>query len=976
LNSVFPDLPRPGDPAAAERGLERWARVAPPRPATAVPGLDLDRVLEGVFGNSPFLSDILLTEPALVQAFAADGPDAAFEGVLAELRALPLGARERLMRQLRRIRLKAALIIGLADLASLWSLGQVTGALTAFADLAIQRALDQALLELGARGELELDDQERPAATSGMVVLGMGKLGAFELNYSSDVDLIVLFEPERLRYRGRESPMAAAVRLTRTLTHLLDYKTRDGYVLRTDLRLRPHPPGQPLALSIDDTEQYYERHGQNWERAALIKARVVAGDAAAGARFLTALGPFLWRKHLDYAAIRDIHSIKRQINAYRGHGTIQVLGHDIKVGRGGIREIEFFAQTQQLILGGRVPAVRAAATCAALEALAQQRWLEPETARELTAAYRLLRRLEHRLQMVADRQTHRLPERPEQLERFAAFAGAADGPTLSDLIRAELETVERHYAALFESSLDLGASRSLVFTGTEDDPDTLATLAELGFAQPAALAARVRAWHHGHIRATRDARARELLTELMPRLLQAIAGQADPDATFARFDRFVSRLPAGVQLFSLLRANPRLLALIADLMGIAPRLADHLSHHVGLFDAMLAPGFFEPVPPRAALQAELAEALARARDLQDALDAARRWVQGREFQVGLHVLLGHADGADASRPLSDLADAVIEALLPRVEAWLSEQHGQIEGGGFVVLGLGKLGSKELTFGSDLDLIFIFDGPEGGRSTAERSLDAATYYARLGQRLVRALTAQTPEGRLYDIDTRLRPSGNVGPAACSLTNFERYQRDTAQTWEHQALTRARVIAGDPALAGRVGRVIEATLRSPRDPERLAGEVALMRARIFKEFGDDQLWNLKHTRGGLLEAEFLAQFLQLRLAPEHPDMLAKSATEAFERAAATGMLGIADSTRLIRAVRLFRRLQAVLRLSIEERFDARTAPPGLQAALIKAALGGEGLPLSATGIETLEEDLRARQQDVRALFERFCPLPDQP
>ncbi len=965
------ELPRAGDPAAVERGLARWQRLAPPPGETGPRAADGGPLLEAIFGNSPYLTEALLTEPGILDLFLEKGPDGALRAQLDELGGLATTSRSRLMAQLRLIKRRVALLVALADIGGRWSLEQVTGALTRFADLAVQKALDQALAEVAQRGEIELVPGEDVQARNGIVVLGMGKLGAFELNYSSDIDLIVLFEPERLRYRGREGQMACAVRLTRALVHLLEHRTREGYVLRTDLRLRPHPPGHPLAISVEDALQYYERHGQNWERAALIKARVVAGDVEAGAHFLRELQPFLWRKHLDYAAIRDIHSIKRQINAYRGHGTIRVAGHDIKVGRGGIREIEFFAQTQQLILGGRVPEVRAPATCEALRALAEHRWLEPETVADLIEAYGFLRKLEHRLQMVADKQTHRLPERPEQLERFAAFMGFGSGKELRHAVRTQLERVENHYAALFESSIDLGASRALVFTGTDDDPETLATLGEMGFAKPPPIAARIRAWHHGHIRATRDARARELLTELMPRLLHVLAEQADPDAAFARFDEFLSRLPAGVQLFSLFRANPRLLALVADLMGAAPRLAGHLSHHVSLFGAMLAPDFFERIPDREALAAELDRLLARTADLQDVLDATRRWAQEREFQIGLHVLLGLTDGAAAGESLTHLAEVVIGALLPAVEQWLGAQHGHFPGGGLIVLGLGKLGSRELTLGSDLDLIFVYDADEQARSDGPRPLPAATYYARRGQRLVSALTAQTPEGRLYAIDTRLRPSGNVGPVACSLTNFERYQCESAQTWEHQALTRARVIAGDADLGCRVEGVIRATLLRPRDSETLAREVGAMRARIFREHGTPDPWHLKHAPGGLLEAEFLAQFLQLRFAPEHPSLLTTSSTETFERAATIGALTPAESALLVRAVRLFRRLQAVLRLSIQDRFEAGTAPKGLRAALVRAAsLGGEfGGP--GQDFEALEEELRAMQAAVHRSFSRFCP-----
>ena len=971
VDQVTDRLPRVGDPAAAERGLARWSRL-PDSVAESNGDLGSDQLLTGIFGNSPYLSELLLSEPAVLRRMLADGPDVALEALLAEHAAEAPGNRNKVMANLRRTKRRVALVTGLADIAGLWPLERTTDVLSCFADLAVQQALDLILREAAQRGDIEPTDPGRAQDESGIIVLGMGKLGAFELNYSSDIDLIVLFEPARLRYRGRESPMAFAVRLTRTLVHVLEHRTRDGYVFRTDLRLRPHPPGHPLALAVEDAEQYYERHGQNWERAALIKARVIAGDRAAGEAFLRALEPYLWRKHLDYAAIRDIHSIKRQINAYRGHGQIRIAGHDLKVGRGGIREIEFFVQTQQLILGGRFPELRVPGTCAALRALVEARWLDAAIADELTEAYRFLRRAEHRLQMVADRQTHSLPARPDQLERFAAFMGYPDADALAGAVRTRLERVEAHYAALFETSIDLGGGRALVFTGTDDDPDTLATLVEMGFAQPKAVAARVRAWHHGHIRATRDARARELLTELMPRLLHAIAEQSDPDAAFERFDEFVTNLPAGVQLFSLFRANPRLLGLVADLMGMAPRLAGHLSRHVSLFEAMLAPDFFERLPDPAALAGELDRALRRERDFQDVLDAARRWAQGREFQIGLHVLLGLIDGDAASGHLTDLAERLIQALLPRAEEWLSAQHGRLPGGAFVVLGLGKLGSRELSIGSDLDLIFVYDAPAEARSDGARPLPAATYYARLGQRLVSALSAPTPEGRLYEIDTRLRPSGNLGPVACSADNFERYQQETAQTWEHQALTRARVIAGDPALARRVEAVVRRTLLVPRDPGALARDVAAMRARIFREHGSDDPWHLKHARGGLVELEFLAQYLKLRHASQRPDLLTTGTVETFLRATADGVLEPDDGAALVRAGRVYHRLQAVLRLSLQENFNPARAPAGVRQALLRAAFhDAEALPAQPHDFAELERTLIEAQARVHRIFEALCP-----
>jgi glutamate-ammonia-ligase adenylyltransferase len=781
------------DPAAAERALARLERLAGTTsdPSLAaflrdLPQGPLRPLLTCVFGGSPFLTDCALAEPDLLRGFAEAGPDATLARLDVEAAAVDRGDRVRLMAGLRRSRRRLALLAALADLAGAWPLERVCDVLSAFADLAVGTALDHLLLEAARRGELLLADPDRPALDSGVFVIGMGKHGAKELNYSSDIDLILLFDEEVVRCPSPEGPMAVAVRITRSLAYLLEQKTKDGFVFRTDLRLRPHLPGHPLALSTDAAELYYERHGQNWERASFIKARVVAGDAAAGTAFLRRLQPFIWRKHLDYAAIRDIHSIKRQINAFRGFGQLRVRGHDLKVGRGGIREIEFFTQTQQLILGGRVPELRLPDTCAALAALAEGRWIDRVAAQELAEAYRFLRTVEHRLQMVADRQTQLLPDRDVEFARISAFAGWRDPEAFEAAVRARLETVERHYAALFEKEADLGAGGSLVFTGTEDDPATLATLAGLGFKEPAAISARLRAWHHGHIRATRSTRARELLTELTPGIFRALAGQADADAAFRLFDEFVTGLPAGVQLFSLLRANPRLLTLLADLIGAAPRLARFLSGNVALFDAMLAPDFFEPLPVGHRLRAELLARLPDARDLQDVLDIARRWAHGRQFQAGLQVLLGVATAEREAATLTAIAEIVIATLLPRAAAQLAEAHGTVPGGRFVVLGLGKLGSRELTTGSDLDLVFVYDAEPETMSSGGRPLSAANWYGRLGP-AVRDRHPASPVGqcrprRLHAVELRALPDrdgADLGAAGAHARPCHRRRRGSGR-----------------------------------------------------------------------------------------------------------------------------------------------------------------------------------------------------
>lgn len=968
-----PALPVPIDQALADQNLSRWRKLdtnfdGPVHETTT--NIDLERLLSAIFGHSPFLTGAAFAEPETIKTFVEQGANNAFDRILSVLKENPPGTRADLMISLRKSRLQVALLAALADISGIWPLHRVTEALSLFADAATEQALALALRELAEKGDLCLPDVQDVTQHAGMIVIGMGKLGAYELNYSSDIDLIVLFDPSRFRPAGKESAMALAVRVTRTLVYILEHRTKDGYVFRTDLRLRPHPPGQPLALSVDDAELYYERFGQNWERAALIKARVIAGDHEAGNRFLKNIGPFLWRKHLDYAAIRDIHAIKRQINSHRGHGSLRVMGHDLKVGRGGIREIEFFVQTQQLILGGHVPELRMRGTIEAFDKLVETRWLEAKTASDLKKAYTYFRTVEHRLQMVADKQTHQLPEDPITFKQIATFMNEPDADAFADHIRGQLEVVEQHYAALFESSLDLGGSGVLVFTGTEDDPDTTKTLEKMGFSKPAEVAKSLRAWHHGHIRATRTPRARELLTELTPELLRALGDQAEPDAAFTRFDHFMTTLPAGVQLFSLFRANPKLLGLVTDLMGVAPRLAGHLSRNVSLFDTMLAPDFFEPLASAADLDEEFRRLIEQADGLEDTLDIARRWVHGREFQTGVQVLLGQSEGASASQPLTAIADSIIRHLLPRVESWLADQHGKVEGGSFAVLALGKLGSKELSIGSDLDLIFIFEAEPGQTSDGARPLPVDTYYARLGQRLVSALTAKTAEGSLYEIDTRLRPSGNLGPVACSIESFRRYQLENAQTWEHQALTRCRVVASPAALKTKVDEAIAAALRKPRDPNRLISDIRAMRQRIFKQHGSEDLWNLKHVRGGLVEAEFLAQYLQLRHASDHDEILAQATTDVFEQGAGT-CIKPEDSRLLVRAVTLYRRLQAVLRLSLDDQIDPDNLPKGLEEALVRTASLDPELDRPGLDIKALGGTLANTQKAVAALFDLYCP-----
>ena len=977
-----PLLPPAGSDPSPEAWRARWLQAASRANDPAVT-LALQARLDdpadqalmaGVFAMSPYLADCLTAEPTVLLDYRTKGPAAVVDAEIRAIDELPLD-RNRMLPGLRKAKRRVAMVVGLADLEGVFDLAAVTTSLTRLADRATEAVLETFLVELAKRGEIELGSDDAPARDCGIFVIGMGKLGAGELNYSSDIDLIVFFDPQRITYTGRETPMSLAVRAARAIVYGLENKSREGYVFRTDLRLRPHPPGQPLALSVDAAEVYYERHGQNWERAAFIKARVVAGDKTAGNGFLRRLSPFVWRKHLDYAAIRDIHSIKRQINAHRGFGTIGVRGHDLKVGRGGIREIEFFVQTQQLILGGRHPELRDARTLVALERLVEGRWVDGNAGVELAMAYGFLRGLEHRLQMVADKQTQALPSRDQELAQFARFAGFADETALSASLMETLQRVERHYAQLFEAEPDLGAGKQLVFTGTEDDPGTLDTLREMGFLDPAAVSARIRQWHHGHIRATRSTRAREILTELTPGILSSLERQTDVDEAFRLLDTFLSGLPAGVQFFSLIRANPNILTLLSDLIGAAPRLAEVLASNVALFDAMLAPDFFEPLPDEAALKSELALLKRDAVHLEALLDLCRRWAQGRRFQAGLHVLLGFADATSASRALTSIAELVLCTLLPEAERWLEAQHGRVPGGAFCVIGMGKLGSRELTLGSDLDLVFVYDAPPEAMSDGEKPLPPQTYYARLGQRLVSAISAQTAEGRLYEIDTRLRPSGSVGPVAASLDNFTKYHESTAQIWERQSLTRARPVAGDPELARKLAAVIDEALARPTEAQTLQTEVRAMRFRIFKEHGSDHPWNIKHCRGGLVELEFMAQFLVLLHGADEPRLRTTDTRSVLTTAIELGILDEPRGQRLLQTFDLLHALQAVLRLSTTGRdFDPTKAPPGLKEALVLAANRQLNLGVPVTHFDAIQGLLVESETLTAQYFDELCPPDD--
>jgi glutamate-ammonia-ligase adenylyltransferase len=954
-------FPKPYDCARAARTLADLAAGE----GGFVPDSAARDLLESTFGNSPYLARLALRERVFLRAVLESDPESELLKIETQARtAADAPDIAAAMTILRRAKRRAAFVIALADIGGLWSVQQVMDALTRFADAAVKGALRFALKDTAIRNDFAERDPEKLEATTGLVVLAMGKYGAFELNYSSDIDLVVFYDAGKFPFRKRDDMRAAAVDIVKALVKLLAEVSAEGYVFRTDLRLRPDAGATQVAISTDAAEAYYEGMGQNWERAAMIKARACAGDPETGAAFLKVLEPFVWRKNLDYASIEDIHSIKRQIHAHEGHAKIAVAGHNIKLGRGGIREIEFFAQTQQLILGGRNPNLRPRATLAALAALRERGLIAQKTEDELMDAYLFFRHLEHRLQMIEDQQTHTLPESDEALYHVACFAGFDSVAAFSEALVRRLQTVTGHYGRLFEREAPLASEGgSLVFTGVEEDPETLQTIAKLGFKDARHVSAAIRGWHHGRVRAMRSARARERLTQLTPALLDALARTADPDAAFAQFDRFLSGLPGGIQLFSMLHANPQLLRLIAEIAGSAPRIATHLARSPATLDALLDPGFLGELPSRRQLDRLLAAQLDAAIGYEGALDAARRVAKEQIFRVGAQIIDGVATADEAGPAFANIADSVIAGLLPLVEAELAHASGRIEGGSFAVIAMGKLGGLEMTASSDLDLIFVYDAPPDAESSGPKALHVTVYYARLAQRFIAALTAPTAEGTLFEVDMRLRPTGNKGPAAVSLESFRRYHETESWTWERMALTRARVIAASPELGRNVDAVIRKTLCAPGESAKLFKDARDMRGKLAAQFPGKNRWDLKYAKGGLVDIEFITQILQLRDAQTAPEILAQGTVAALQRLAEHGSLARADAATLIDAATLQGNLLQILRLALDAPLVPDTASSGLKALLARA--GG------TTGFEALETRLAKAQTESREIFERILP-----
>jgi len=826
--------------------------------------------------HAPFLRDAIVALPDLADCFVAEGAYAAI------MRALATGSGEvgAVLRQRRRA---LALAVALGDLAGELSLEEVTRALSRFADDALDLAVATAIAE-----------RVPGAKPQGLAVLALGKLGSSELNYSSDIDLILLFDPLTLPRRERDEPGQAAVRIGKRIVELLQARTGDGYVQRVDLRLRPSPEVTPIVLPIDAAIAHYESSALPWERAAFIRARAAAGDKALGQRFLDEIKPFVWRRAVDFGAIDEIRQVSLRIRDHYAQGQAFGPGYDLKRGQGGIREVEFFTQVQQLIHGGREPGLRAPATLDALRDLAAAGHLEPKVAAALAEAYRALRTAEHRVQMIDDQQTHRLPLDPAALDAVARLGGIENGAALLATLAPHVEAVSRQ----FDKLVDQPSGRLSI------DPELLrAELAALGFEDVETVIRRIGDWRSGRAKALRSAPALAAFEAMLPTLLEAIARAGDPAHALNRFADVVERMPSGVNLFRLLEARPLLADYLARVLSHAPVLADQLAVRPALLDGLVDDSSFDQPPDAASISTMLTDAIAH-EPLDRALEMARQKINERRFAYGVQLVAGVRKPILMAAAYSDLAEGAIDALAGATERDFAAAHGCVAGGEMVILALGRLGGRALTNASDLDLIFLFDAPAGSASDGTKSLTATDYYNRLASRIVASLSVPTAAGPLYEVDTRLRPEGAKGMLAVNVAAFDAYQREQAWTWERMALTRARPVYGTSEGRARVSALIDALLRLPSDPTAIRADAKRMRWEMARHKHPTGPLDIKLGEGGLVDLEFAVQTLQLTSGVGlDPDMA--NAIAALAKA------GLIDA-RLTRDLDLLTRMLVIMRL----------------------------------------------------------------
>ena len=819
---------------------------------------------------------------------------------------------------LRRLKKQAALIVAVADICQKWDLEKVTSSLSLLAKVCLNTALNAILADEKDKGNLS----DTTSANCGIAIIGMGKLGADELNYSSDIDLILLYDSQKIPYKGSRELSGFVIKLAQKLIALIDEKTKDGYVFRTDLRIRPDPSSTPIIMSVNAALNYYECFGKNWERAAMIKGCAIAGDIATGTDFMARIYPFVWRRSLDFNAILDIKNIKTAIAENTDSNITaspNLAGYNIKLGKGGIRDIEFFTQIQQLIWGGRNKDLQTSSTVIGLQKLAKHKYILPSVADKLISNYRFLRTLEHRLQMINDEQTHSLPSDSETLTKIAIFMGFTDLPAFTKTVTQTLKENDSITSPLFDDS-----QSSLNINMLDDDDNLLNLLTKYNFRHSLECAKIIKNWHNGIYKTIRSRQSLSALSKTLSELLKLMGQTIAPDNCLYKFDNLLRVLPSGVQLLPLFESKPDVMATVIDIIGNTSKLSDNIQKNSYLIEDLINPDFFTPLPSFSKLKEETAN-IANLTDEESAINALQIWTNSQKFRADIHLFKGLIDGKALGLFMANVAIATLGALIPIIEKSFARLYGVIPKSKIALLVLGKNGSAESTTSSDLDLIFIYDSPKDAISDgATKRLDAKTYYARLVQRIISILTTAGKYGKIWEVDMRLRPSGNAGPLATSLDAFIKYQKHDAWTWEKMALTKASQAYGDIDTEN----IIKDILCTKTDPMELKKSIGEMRQKIIAEHPNSGIWDLKNISGGMTDIEFISQYLQICFAAAHPEILQKNTIQTLTEAKKLKLLPQSDLNFLITSYEQMLSFKAILSLNNSIELTARMKEKLLQ------------------------------------------------
>lgn len=892
----------------------------------------LNDALQRARDNAPYLAMAMELLPELTALLKEEKFDQVMSFVT------EAGSKAQTVKQkLRHEKRALALALAIGDLAGQLSLTDVITHLSDFAD----RALDEAIADIYAQRYPDADP-------SGFAVIGLGKHGSRELNYSSDIDPIFVYDPDKIPTRGREDHSDSSRRIGQKLVEYLNDRDEDGYVFRVDMRLRPSPEVSPVALPVDAAISYYESSALAWEQAAFIRSRYAAGDQDLGRYFLESINPFIWRRSMDYGAIQNIGDVSVQIRDHYAAGQKFGLGFDLKRGRGGIREAEFFAQMHQLIFGGREPELRVPATRDALSALAKAGRIGSDKAEVLSKSYEQYRIIEHRLQMVNDQQTHSLPDDEEALDRVARLHGLDDGTALLALLEPNVEAV----GAIYDDLIGDDEDQRLPI----DEQKLHAVLAEQNADLPEVFVPSIRRWRSGKITALRSPAAVESFESVLPELVNALATSPDPERAVRRLDNLIEKLPTAINFFRLLEARPALREMLGRILSHAPVLADALSQRTELLEGLIDATALDLPPPVSDLAKQFAK-MEPGDDYQMLLDRVRARVGEKRFALGTQLIESIHDPLDIAAGYARVAEATISVLADATIAEFESVHGRIAGSEILILALGRLGGEALTHASDLDLIFLFTGDHSAESDGDRPLGGTQYFNRLATRIVSALSVQTAAGPLYEVDTRLRPSGAQGPMAVTTVSFRKYQEESAWTWEHMALTRARPVFGSMEARTNLQLDIEAILKKSREPEKLRKEVRKMRLDIVAHKPPKGPLDTKLMEGGLVDWEFIVHFLQLKTG----DALYPNLGRAAQGLVAAKHL----NKNLVEAHELMTRLLVALRLMSPD----CDYPPELSRELIATAAGQKNWDALLGGYDT------ARQSVIDEWNRLLRPDPDE-